>query len=76
MHSIVDIGLVVLVVYMGHWEQDGENITCMARIFFRSRVDMNIVLHQSGCRGSAKRREKIVGNKYFHRFLDRFFTEK
>ena len=40
--------ILVLWIYMGHWEQDGINLNSMVMIFFRSRVDTDIVLHQSG----------------------------
>ena len=36
-------------IHMGHWEQDGENVNYMARIFFRNRVGTTIVWHQLVC---------------------------
>ena len=35
-------------IYMGHWEQEGKNLNYMVRIFSSSRVDTDILLHQSG----------------------------
>ena len=62
---------------MGHWEQDGINLNYMVRIFFRSRVDTDIVLHQSGWgkvflayQGfGTEESEKNGGKKYFHQFF-------
>ena len=68
---------------MGHWEQDGINLNSMVRIFFRSRVDTDIVLHQTGWgkvflayQGfGTEESEKTVKKNIFIDFFERFLRD-